>query len=334
VTNPVLVEVLRGSVVESQHRGAVAVYDADGAECFAVGDVETPIFPRSAVKPFQALPLIESGAADDLGVTAPELAVACASHSGEAEHVAVVETLLARGGLDDTALECGAHWPLHQPSRHALASAGNAPSALHNNCSGKHAAMLCLARKMGVDPKHYVGVDHPVQREVRAALEGVLDVALRTYAIDGCSIPTYAVPLSSLARGFARFGTGKHLGPLRSAAARRLIASCCEHPWHLAGTGRFCTAILGALRNRAFVKIGAEGVVGGVLPELGLGIAVKCDDGGQRAAEVVMAALFKRLLALSGEEAASLESLAAPSIRNWNGLLVGNLRPTEALAGG
>jgi L-asparaginase II len=333
VANPVLVELVRGSVVESQHRGAVAVYDADGAEYFAIGDVTTPVFPRSAVKPFQALPLIESGAADDFGLTAQELAVACASHGGEAEHVALVEKILARVGLDDTALECGAHWPLHQPSRHALACADKAPSALHNNCSGKHAAMLCLARKMGVDQKHYVGADHPVQREVLVALEGTLDAPLRTYAIDGCSIPTYAVPLSGLAHGFARFGTGRHLGPLRSAAARRLMTSCCENPWHFAGTGRFCTAILGGLRNRAFVKMGAEGVVGAALPELGLGIAVKCDDGGQRAAEVVMAALFRRLLPLSGEEAASLEPHVAPSSRNWNGLLVGNLRPTEALVG-
>lgn len=333
MVNPVLVEVVRGAVAESRHRGAVAVYDADGAECLAIGDVTTPVFPRSAVKPFQALPLIESGAADDFGLTAQELSVACASHSGEAEHVAAVETLLARIELDATALECGAHWPLHQPSRHALVGADRAPSALHNNCSGKHAAMLCVARKIGVDPKHYTGVDHPVQREVHAALEETLDVSLQTPAIDGCSIPTYAVPLSALARGFARFGTGRHLGPLRSAAARRIIASCCEHPWHFAGTGRFCTAILGGLRNRAFVKMGAEGVAGATLPELGLGIAIKCDDGGQRAAEVVMAALFKRLLPLSNEEAAFLDPLVAPPMRNWNGLLVGNLRPTEALVG-
>jgi L-asparaginase II len=333
LTNPVLVEVVRGSAIESRHRGAVAIYDSDGAEYLAIGDLANPVFPRSAVKPFQALPLIESGAADDYGLTDQELAIACASHGGEAEHVALVERLLARLGLDDTALECGPHWPLHQPSGHALARANKAPSALHNNCSGKHAGLLCLARTMGIDHKHYVGVEHPVQREVLATLQDMFGLSLSTYAIDGCSIPTYAVPLSGLARGFARFGTGRHLGPRRSAAARRLITSCGEHPWYFGGTGRFCTAILGGLRNRAFVKIGAEGIVGAALPERGLGIAVKCDDGGQRAAEIVMAALLMRLVPLPAEEVAFLESLIRPPIQNWNGLLVGNLRPAEALTG-
>ncbi|MPZ40296.1 MAG: asparaginase [Rhizobiales bacterium] len=333
MTNPVLVEVVRGSVIESRHRGAVAIYDADGAEYLAIGDVANPTFPRSAVKPFQALPLIESGAADDLGLTDEELAIACASHGGEAEHVALVEGLLARVGLDGTALECGAHWPLHQPSRQALVRADRTPNALHNNCSGKHAGMLCVARKTGIDHKHYVGAEHPVQREILATLQDTFGHPLDTYGIDGCSIPTYAVPLSGLARAFARFGTGRHLSPRRSAAARRLIASCCAHSCYFGGTERFYTAALDGLRNRIFVKMGAEGIAGAVLPEIGLGIAVKCDDGGQRAAEVIMAALLMRLMPLSAEEAAFLESRVRPPMKNWNGLVVGHLRPTEALIG-
>src|SRR5262249_2269283 len=141
--NPVLVEVVRGAAIESRHRGAVAIYDSDGAEYLTIGNVASPVFPRSAVKPFQALPLIESGAADDYGLADQELAITSASHSGEAEHVAVVERLLARVGLDEAALECGSHWPLHQPSGQALVRANKAPNALHNNCSGKHAGMLC-----------------------------------------------------------------------------------------------------------------------------------------------------------------------------------------------
>ena len=331
MTNPVLAEVVRGAAVESRHRGAVAIFDAEGTEYLAIGDISTPIFPRSAVKPFQALPLVESGAADDFGLADKALAIACASHGGEAEHVAAVESFLACAGFDGSALECGAHWPLHQASGRALARDHKAPNALHNNCSGKHAAMLCLATKMGVDHRHYIGAGHPVQREVRATLEGMFDLALDTYGIDGCSLPTYAVPLRNLARAFARFGTGRQLGAQRYAAARRLMACCGEHPFYLAGTERFCTAVLGGLRNRAFVKIGAEGVFGGVIPELGLGIAVKCDDGGQRAAEVVMAALLMRLLPLSDEEAAFLEPRVRPPMKNWNGLVVGQLRPVEAL---
>lgn len=333
MTNPVLVEVVRGAVVESRHRGAVAVYDTEGAEYLAIGDVATPIFPRSAVKPFQALLLVETGAADGYGLSDEALAVACASHGGEPEHVAAVERFLARAGLDGGALECGAHWPLHPASARALARDHKTPNALHNNCSGKHAAMLCVACRMGVDHRHYVGAEHPVQREVRATLEGAFGVLLDTYGIDGCSIPTYAVPLRNLARAFARFGTGRHLGAQRYAAARRLMTCCVEHPFYLGGTERFCTTVLSTLRSRAFVKIGAEGVIGGALPELGLGIAVKCDDGGQRAAEVIMAALLMRLLPLSAEEGAHLEARVRPPMKNWNGIVVGHVQPVAALSG-
>jgi L-asparaginase II len=331
VTNPVLVEVVRGAAVESRHRGAVAVCDTEGADYLAIGDVATPIFPRSAVKPFQALAMVESGAADAYGLGDKALAIACASHGGEPDHVAAVEAFLAGAGLDGAALECGAHWPMHQASARTLARDHQAPKALHNNCSGKHAGMLCLAARMGVDHRHYIRDKHPVQREVRATLEGMYDRKLDSHGIDGCSIPTYPVPLRNIARAFARFGTGRHLGAQRYAAARRLMACCGEHPFYLGGTDRFCTAVLGGLRNRAFVKIGAEGVFGGVVPELGLGIAVKCDDGGQRAAEVVMAALLMRLLPLSAEEGAFLEPRVRPQMKYWNGLVVGGIRPAEAL---
>lgn len=333
MTNPVLVEVVRGAAVESRHRGAVAICDTEGADYLAIGDVATPIFPRSAVKPFQALLVVESGAADAYGLSDQALAIACASHGGEPAHVAAVEGFLACAGLDGGALECGAHWPLHQASARALAHDNKKPSALHNNCSGKHAAMLCVACKLGIDHRHYIDAEHPVQREIRATLEGAFEVRLDTYGIDGCSLPTYPVPLRNLARAFARFGTGRHLGAQRYAAARRLMTSCVEHPLYVGGTDRFCTAVLGGLRNRAFVKIGAEGVIGGVVPELGLGIAVKCDDGGQRAAEVIMAALLMRLLPLSAEEGAFLEARVRPPMKNWNGLVVGELRPVSALIG-
>ncbi|MBX9776580.1 MAG: asparaginase [Xanthobacteraceae bacterium] len=331
MVNPVLVEVVRGAAVESRHRGAVAVCDAEGADYLTIGDVATPIFPRSAVKPFQALPLVESGAADEFELSDKALAIACASHGGEAEHVAAVEAFLARAGLDAGALECGAHWPLHQASARALVREHRTPHALHNNCSGKHAGMLSLARQMKVDHRHYIGAEHPVQREVRATLAGMFDLKLDDHGIDGCSIPTYAVPLRNVARAFARFGTGRHIGERRFAAAQRLMRCCAEHPFYVGGTERFCTAILGGLQNRAFVKIGAEGVIGGVIRELGLGIAVKCDDGGQRAAEVVMASLLLRLLPLSSADGAFLETRARPPLKNWNSLAVGELRPAEAL---
>ena len=331
--NPELVEVLRGTLTESRHRGAVAVLDADGAQVLALGDVAAPVYPRSAVKPLQALPLIESGAAERYGFGDEELALACASHGGEPAHVAVAGRMLARARHEEAALECGAHWPSHQPSAQALARAGGAATALHNNCSGKHAGFICAACASGIDHRGYVAVDHPVQRAVRAVLEDLSGIALseQHYGIDGCSIPTWGMPLTALARAFARFGSGQGLGAERAGAAARLRAACAAQPFFVAGSGRFCTEVMQLLGSRALVKTGAEGVFCAALPEQGLGIALKCEDGAGRAAEVMMAALLARFLPLSDDERAALDRFLHPVLRNWNGIAVGSLRPTAAL---
>jgi L-asparaginase II len=332
MNNPILVEVLRGSLVESRHRGAVAVADADGGAVLAIGDVTTPFFPRSAVKALQALPLVETGAADAFGFGDEELALACASHSGEAGHVAGVTRMLTKAGLDAAVLRCGAHWPMAQPALVALARNGE-PSALHNNCSGKHAGFLCVACAKGIDHVDYWRPQHSVQREVRAVLEDMTGATLSDdrCAIDGCSVPTWAIPLQNLAHAFAKFGTAHGLAPERARAAARLRAACAQKPWHVAGTGRFCTEIMQLFGARAFVKTGAEGVYCGALPEQGLGIALKCDDGAGRAAQAVMAALIARFLPLGDAERAALAPLVRPKLRNWNGFEVGTLRVTEAL---
>ncbi len=333
MTSPVLVEVIRGSLLESEHRGRVAVIDADGNAVLRLGDVARPVFPRSAVKPLQALPLVETGAADRFGFGDEELALASASHAGEPAHVALVEHMLARAGLDAAALVCGAHPPIHAPSAQALARSGREPSALHNNCSGKHAGFLCVACAMEANPAGYADPAHPVQRAVKAAIEGIAGVALedRSRAIDGCSVPTWALPLEKLAHGFARFGTGRGLDPHRAQAAARIRAACAANPYLVAGTGRFCTRVMAHFGGRVLVKGGAEGVLCGALPEAGLGIAVKCDDGAARAAEVVMAALISRLLALDDADRGALAPLVQPGLRNWNGVEVGVLRPSDLL---
>jgi L-asparaginase II len=331
MSNPVLIEVLRGPLVESRHRGAVAVVDADGNSVLAIGDVALPVFPRSAIKALQALPLVESGAADRYGFGDEELALACSSHSGEAAHVAGVARMLAKASLDASALSCGAHWPLYQPSAFALAETG-APSALHNNCSGKHAGFLCLACAMGIDHAGYWRPEHPVQQKVRSALEDLIGLKLEPdrCAIDGCSVPTWAIPLRNLAYAFAKFGSGRGLSTERAAAAARLRAACATKPWHVAGTGRFCAEILKLLGTRVFVKTGAEGMFCGALPAQKLGFAVKCDDGAGRAAEAIMAAIIARFIPLEGAEHAALARFVRPSLRNWNGFEVGALRVTEA----
>jgi L-asparaginase II len=333
MSNPVLVEVFRGALVESRHHGAVAVVDADGVTVLALGDVVQPVYPRSAVKMIQALPLVESGAVEKFGFGDQELALACASHGGEPAHVEVAGRMLARAGLDGAALECGVQWPSHQDSSRALARSGVAASALHNNCSGKHAGFICFACAAGVDHRGYVAARHPVQREVRGALESLTGVALSEdqCGIDGCSIPTFAVPLAALAHAFARFGTGRGLAPERAKAAARLRAACAAQPYYVAGTRRFCTEVMKLFGARVLVKTGAEGVFCGALPGQGLGIAVKCQDGGTRAAEVAMAAMIEKFFRPGETERAALARFGRPTLRNWNGIEVGGLRPTAAL---
>ncbi len=334
MANPVLVEVLRGALAESAHRGAVAVHDSDGKAVWEIGDTDRPIFPRSAVKAIQALPLVETGAADAYGFGERELALACASHSGEPEHVELARSMLAKAGLDETALECGAHWPSSHDATIALARAGGNPNALHNNCSGKHSGFLCTCRHAGIGHRGYVGAGHKSQEMVREALEAVTGAAHReeNRGIDGCSIPTYAVPLKGLARGFARMATGIGFAPERACAARRLLAACMAEPFLMAGTGRADVSLMQAAPGRIFVKIGAEGVYCAALPELGLGIALKCDDGEGRAAEVMIASVLAKLLGMDEALAARLAELANPVLRNRVGIAVGMLRPTAAFA--
>ncbi|AZO06053.1 MULTISPECIES: asparaginase [unclassified Mesorhizobium] len=332
MSNPVLVEVTRGAVVESRHRGAVSVFDADGKAVWEIGDTDRPVFPRSAVKAIQALPLVESGAADAYGFGNRELALACASHSGEPAHVELARAMLARAGLDKTALECGAHWPNHEATL-ALARAGDVPSALHNNCSGKHAGFLCTCVHSGIAHQGYVKEGHAQQEMVRDAMQSVTGAAHNTgnSAIDGCSIPTYAVPLKNFAQGFARMATGRGFSPERAKAAKRLLSACMAEPFLVAGTGKADVALMQAAPGRIFVKTGAEGVYCAALPELGLGIALKCDDGAGRGAEVMIAAVLAKLLRAEEAVAARLTQLAHPAVESRIGAKVGLLRPTAAL---
>jgi L-asparaginase II len=334
MSNPVLVEILRGDHVESVHRGAVAVCDADGKPVWEIGDTARAVFPRSAVKAIQALPFVESGAADVYGFGQRELALACASHSGEPAHTELASSMLGKAGLDVSALECGAHWPSRQEATINLARTGASPSALHNNCSGKHSGFLCTCAHTGIEHHGYVKAGHALQEMVREAMETVTgaahDEAHR--GTDGCSIPTYAVPLRDFARGFARMATGNGLAPQRAKAAKRLMSACMAEPFLVSGTDRADVALMEAAPGRIFVKTGAEGVYCAALPELGLGISLKCDDGASRAAEIMIAAVLAKLLSKDEAVAEKLGVLANPVLKNWNGISVASLRPTAALS--
>jgi L-asparaginase II len=218
----------------------------------------------------------------------------------------------------------------------ALLQAGHKPSALHNNCSGKHSGFVCLAVHTGEDPKGYTQADHPTMRAVTAAIEGMIGQSLADAprGIDGCAIPTYGMPLKAVGQGFAKFGTGNGLAPQRAAAARQLRQAAAGSPFHVAGTGRFDTIVMEALGERAFLKTGAEGVYCAALPDQGLGIALKIADGAGRAAECAMAALLARFLPLDDREAAVVLPRATHRLRNWGGTEVGEMRAARALSAG
>ncbi len=328
--NPVLVEVVRGAVVESSHAGAIAIADAEGRLVLALGDVERPVYPRSAVKALQAIPSVESGAADAFGLGDDELAVACASHSGDRVHVEAVRSLLAKAGIDESHLACGAHWPVSDKATRELILSGRRPEAIHNNCSGKHAGMLAAAVHLGLDPRGYERPDHELQIMIAGIISETCGVRLDRdgMGVDGCSLPTWSLPLSALARGFARFGTGEGLAPARAAAAAKLMDACFAAPVLVAGEGRFDTIAMGALAPDLFVKGGAEGVHCAALPGLGLGLALKVDDGAKRGAERALAEVLAALLPAARR---ALADQLDGELLNWRGISVGRITASARL---
>ncbi len=331
--SPVLVEIVRGDMVESFHRGAVAIADAAGRIVRSLGDVDRLVYPRSALKPIQALPLIETGAADGFGLGEQELALACASHRGEPFHVAAVAAWLARIGLGEADLECGVHPPRHEPSFEALLRAGGTPSQLHNNCSGKHAGFLATAVWLGEPTRGYIEPDHPVQQRVARTVGEMagLDLSRAPRGRDGCGIPVIALPLGALAAAMARLADPAHLGERRRAAAKRLLDAMAASSLMVDGTGRMTTAVMTAAAASVRLKPGAEGVFCAALPAQGLGVALKIDDGGGRAAELAMASVLDRLGCFAPEQRVALAPFLAPPLMTVAGKGAGRLQPGAAL---
>ena len=328
--NPVLVEVTRGALVESVHRGSVAIAGSGGAILHSIGDIETPVYPRSSLKPIQALPLIESGAADAFHLSTENVALACASHSGEPMHTTRVAAWLKHIGLGESDLACGAHPPRYEPVWQEMVRKGEVPTRVHNNCSGKHAGFLSVARHWNIATAGYERHDHPVQQAVARALSELSGIAGEfPWGIDGCAAPNFALPLAGFARALAKLANPKELDAPRARAAERIVAAMTAYPELVAGTGRSCTILMRSARGRAAVKIGAEGVYAGIIPERGLGIALKIDDGASRAAETAMAALLNAL-ELLGDDLPARELLHAPIV-NTRDAIVGERRPAEAL---
>lgn len=324
--NPLVVEVTRGDMVESRHRAAVAVADAEGRLVHAWGDVGRAVYGRSALKPLQALPLLETGAADRYGLGPQEVALACASHNAEPRHVELVRGWLQRIGCAASDLECGSHWPLHPPAAEAMLRAGESPTPVHNNCSGKHAGFLSTARHLGEPLEGYIRFDHPVQRRVTAALEAMsgVDLAKAPRGIDGCGIPVIGMPLAGIATAMARLASDR-LPPTLAAAARRILAAMAAEPFLVGGSGDFGTALMSAIGAAVAAKGGAEGVFTATLPRHGLGIALKVDDGAGRAASVALGRVLRHLGVLSAEQAQALADELTPAVANRAGVEVGRV---------
>lgn len=330
MANPRLIDVTRGARVESFHRGALAVADATGNQVLRLGDTGAWVYPRSAIKAWQCLAFVESGAADEFSFGNKEIALASGSHTAARAHLDVVSGMLDRIGLETHALCCGAHVPLGGLEAQALFRSGDEATVLHNNCSGKHAAMLGVAKHIGAGIAGYWRVDHAVQVRVREALADVggIELSPDDYGTDGCSLPNWAMPLENLASGMARFVTGRGLPSSHAEAALRICEACWAEPDMVAGARRLDTVVMKALPGEVFVKTGAEGVYCGGLPKLGLGFALKTDDGAKRAAEAVTMALIETLVP------AAQGLYPSRSIRSWVGDDVGAVLVTEALRDG
>ncbi|KEO54234.1 hypothetical protein TP2_04745 [Thioclava pacifica DSM 10166] len=318
-----MIELWRGGMLESEHHGHAVIYGPGGVE-MAWGDPNAVIFPRSSVKMIQALPLIESGASEAAGLTERQLALACASHSGEARHREAVADWLAMLGLSDDDLRCGAHMPRDPAEKKRLICSDSTPCQMHNNCSGKHAGFLTLNRHLG-GGSEYVDVMHPVQKAVKSAFEEVTGETSPGFGIDGCSAPNFATSVTGLARAMQFFAAAKPGGGLRENAAARLAQAMGRYPEMVAGDGRACTDLMRAMGGRVAVKTGAEAVFVAILPEQQRGIALKIVDGATRASEAAITALLLRLGALEHSHPV-VERLLTGSQRNWRGLITGELR--------
>lgn len=318
------VEVRRGETVESLHRVSVAVVAADGRLRAHAGDPDLVVFARSAVKPVQAIALVEDQAADRFGWSDRELALACASHSGEPRHVEVVASMLASLGLGEDALACGAHAPFDDAAARELVRRGEKPTRLHNNCSGKHAGMLALAAAHGWPPGGYHEPAHPVQ--LRMLHELSRWSAIRTdaiqIAVDGCGVSTFALPLHALALSFARLAIGARD---QDGPAGRLIRAMTGHPELVGGTDRLCTALMQVAGGRIFAKVGAEGVYCAGVPAEGIGIALKVEDGAKRAAEPALIEVLRLRGLLTEEDMRELARYARPRVLNTRGDVAGSL---------
>jgi len=322
-----MVELWRGGLLESTHLGHAVLVDDTGQIVQAWGDPDRIIFPRSSCKMIQALPLVESGAADAFGLTTAQLALSCASHQGAALHVNAARDWLAGIGLGEPDLRCGSHEPYDKAERDRLICDHEGPCQLHNNCSGKHSGFLTANKHLKAGPE-YVEIDHPLQKAIRAATEEVTGETVAGYGIDGCSAPNFAMSVAGLARAMAKFAKAGAGGSVRERAMQRLRDAMAAHPEYVAGEGRSCTELMRAMGGRVAIKTGAEAVFIAMIPEKKLGLAMKIEDGNSRASEAALVGILTQLGVLDAAHPMAQKRLPAPQT-NCRGLTTGELRLSD-----
>ncbi len=320
----IAVKVMRGSVVESTHRAAIAVADRRGRVVASLGDPKLVTFVRSTFKPFQALPVLESGAAERFRFTDEELAVICSSHNGEEKHTALVASVLSKIGLSVDDLGCGAHAPYHKPTAQRL---GEKFTALHNNCSGKHSGMLAVCVRNGWDPKAYLDPKSPLQQRILSivAEETGVTAAQIQVGTDGCSAPNFAVALRAAARAFARLANAGEIRGDRGRQLLRLRDTMMAHPDLVAGDDRIDTRLMRALPGMLWAKAGGEAFYGMALKQEGLGVALKIEDGAPRAVPMALVRTLEELGLLNASARKALEDVWSEPLRNWSGRTVGRM---------
>jgi len=331
--NPILVNAWRGSAIESRHRGAIAVFSVDGKPVFSVGDVQRPVFGRSAVKFIQAIPLVESGAYEALGLDERHLSLACASHNGEPGHIELVNSWLAKLGYDDDAFECGADLPGDDTSRTNLLADGGGPRRMYHCCSGKHLGFLSTCKHLNEPTHNYRLYNHAAQRRWFEVMEQVGSTRLMQlpWGYDGCAIPSIAMPLQRIALAMARFAAPRQapgLADSRIAAIEKIQTALVAEPYFLAGEERLCTDLI-RVAPSVLAKVGHEGVYTACIPSQGLGIALKIDDGAGRAARVALGAVLQRLGVVDVAACQQLGDYFAPSITNSRGDAIGRLEASS-----
>jgi L-asparaginase II len=321
------IEVTRGGRVESRHRVSGALIDEQGRLRAWVGDPQLLTFFRSAAKPLQALPIVADGAADALRLSDAELAVCCASHSGEPPHVEVVLSILGKIGCTEDDLVCGPHWPFHKPSAEALRQAGESPGRVHNNCSGKHAGMLAWSRHAGVETRDYHHADHPVQRRICTEIAGWANSRCEAMpvGVDGCGVPSFAQPLNVMAGIYANIVAAAEREP--ADAAGRLSRAMTNEPYYVGGTQRLTSRLMEVTGGRLVAKFGAEAVYCVGDRDRGWGVAVKVEDGHRRAVGAAVIEFIAQMEMLTADELQALEDRHTLPVRNTRDEIVGEIRP-------